>query len=62
MWRFFLGILSGLGSAVHFSASPLYRSPHRNSAEALRGDWLRIGKDISSTMNKDEEDNRDERE
>jgi hypothetical protein len=56
MWRLFLGILSSLGSAVTVISSPLYRSPYRNSAEALRGDWLRIGKDVASAMNQDEEE------
>jgi hypothetical protein len=56
MWQFLVGFLTGLGSAVHLTASPLYRSPHRNSAEALRGDWLRIGKDIRTAMNEEDED------
>lgn len=55
MLKFLLGLLSGLGAALQFTASPLYRSPYRNSGEALRGDWLRIGKDIESTLNKEED-------
>lgn len=50
MRNFILSVLGAFGGAVHFVSSPLYRSPYRNSAEALRGDWLRMGKDIESTM------------
>jgi hypothetical protein len=31
-------------------ASLLYRYPHRISGEALRSDWLNIGKDIDSVI------------
>ena len=53
--KLLLGIFSGFGGAVQLTASPLYRSPYRNSGEAIRGDWLRIGKDIESTLNKEED-------
>lgn len=56
MWQLLMGFLIGLGSPVRLSASALYRFPHRNSAEALRGDWLRIGKDIRIAMNEEDED------
>ncbi|MCH2547063.1 MAG: hypothetical protein MK052_05605 [Alphaproteobacteria bacterium] len=41
--EFFKGIVS----VLTVMPSPLYRYPYRNSAEAFRGDWSRIGKDIS---------------
>ncbi|MBY0356253.1 MAG: hypothetical protein K2Q12_11080 [Rickettsiales bacterium] len=60
--RVLLGVLSGLGSAIEVTSSPLYRSPHRHSAEALRGDWLRIGKDIDAVMATNEESDDDDNE
>jgi hypothetical protein len=38
--------LKGIVSVLTIMPSPLYRYPYRNSAEAFRGDWSRIGKDI----------------
>lgn len=47
MWSHIRSLLGGMMSVMTFSPSPLYRYPYRNSAEAFRGDWSRIGKDIS---------------
>lgn len=38
--------LKGIVSVLTVMPAPLYRYPYRNSAEAFRGDWGRIGKDI----------------
>ena len=42
--------LRGMVSVLTIMPAPLYRYPHRNSAESFRGDWSRIGKDISFIM------------
>lgn len=39
--------LKGIVSVLTIFPSPLYRYPYRNSAEAFRGDWSRIGKDMA---------------
>lgn len=38
--------LKGIVSVLTIAPPPLYRYPYRNSAEAFRGDWSRIGKDV----------------
>lgn len=38
--------LKGIVSVLTVMPAPLYRYPYRNTAEAFRGDWSRIGKDI----------------
>jgi hypothetical protein len=43
---FVYGFFGGLISALTLSNTPLYRYPYRNSQEAFRSDWKRIGKDI----------------
>ncbi len=45
-------IFKGTISFMSVFASPLYRYPYRNSGEALRGDWLKLGKDIESSIDK----------
>jgi len=42
--------LKGIVSVMTISPSPLYKYPYRNSAEAFRGDWARIAKDMTSVM------------
>lgn len=45
--------VKGFMSVITVTASPqLYRYPYRTSAEALRGDMQRIGKDMQSTFEK----------
>lgn len=44
--------LTGIVSALTISAPPLYRYPYRNSAEAFRGDWQRLAKDMESALDK----------
>ncbi len=44
------GFFGGLVSVMTVMPSPLYRYPYRNAAEAFRGDWKRIGKDIDYVM------------
>lgn len=39
--------MAGVISVLTVTPAPLYRYPYRNSAEAFRGDWGRIGKDIA---------------
>ncbi len=48
--RFILEVVRGMGSVLSVNKSALYRYPYYNSGEALRGDWLKIGKDINNTM------------
>lgn len=42
--------LKGIVSVMTVMPSPLYRYPYRNSAEAFRGDWGRIGKDLGAVF------------
>ncbi len=42
--------LKGIISVLTVNSSPLYRYPYRNSAEAFRGDWKKIGQDITSAL------------
>jgi len=51
-------MLSGMGSVLRIPASPLYRYPYRQSGEGLRSDWLKIGKDVQSTLYEDDRENR----
>jgi hypothetical protein len=49
-------LLGGMISVLSISPISLYRFPYRNSAEALRGDCLRVGKDISFAIEKLEDE------
>lgn len=43
--------IGGLLHVIKVTGAPLlYRYPYRTSAEALRTDWLSIGKDIESVI------------
>lgn len=42
----------GLASSLNIGSSPLYRYPYRTSAEAFQGDWKRIGKDITTVLDR----------
>ncbi len=42
-----------LASVLSVTTPPLYRYPYRNSAEGLRGDMLRLGKDVHEVMEKE---------
>ncbi len=45
--------VKGFMSVITVTASPqLYRYPYRSSAEALRGDMQRVGRDMQSTLDK----------
>jgi hypothetical protein len=44
------GFLSSIASALTLTSPPLYRYPYRNTAEAFRGDWKNIGKDIEAAQ------------
>ena len=44
------GFFGGIISALTLSNTPLYRYPYRNSQEAFRSDWKRIGKDIETAQ------------
>lgn len=48
--------LKGIVSVLTVMPAPLYRYPYRNTAEAFRGDWGRIGKDIEFIFDKPEHD------
>lgn len=53
--------VKGFISVITVTAAPqLYRYPYRSSAEALRGDMQRIGKDMQATFDKLSEGNVDE--
>lgn len=56
----FREFLKGVVSVLTIMPSPLYRYPYRNSAEAFRGDWSRIGKDIDYVFDKATEGRPDE--
>ncbi len=38
----------GIVSALTVTSPPLYRYPYRNTLEAFRSDWKRIGGDIEA--------------
>jgi hypothetical protein len=41
----------GIFTVLRLTGAPLlYRYPYRNSAEALRGDWLKIAGDMESVI------------
>lgn len=43
----------GIFTVIRLTGAPLlYRYPYRNSAEALRADWLKVGGDIESVIGK----------
>ena len=52
MIAFLQQLLGGMVSTLTFTRAPLYRYPHRSTGEAFRGDWNRIGKDISASLEK----------
>ena len=51
-----LDMLGGMSRLFAITTPPLYRYPYRNSAEGLRGDMLRIGKDIEFTLSHEDEE------
>jgi hypothetical protein len=53
--QFIRNFFGGFASMFNITATPLYRYPYYNSAEGLRGDMLRIGKDVEFTLEKLEE-------
>ena len=44
--NFFKQLFGGFSAVFSITTPPLYRYPYRNSAEALRGDMLRVGGDM----------------
>ena len=50
---FLQALFTSMSSMFSITATPLYRYPYYNSAEGLRGDMLRIGKDIEFTLDND---------
>lgn len=55
MKTFIMAMLQGMGSVLTVNSTALYRHPHRQSGEALRGDWLRIGQDIENAWDNDDD-------
>lgn len=56
LWK---SIIGGIASTLSINASPLYRYPYRNGAEAFRGDTRRIAGDMEAVLDKiDESPNR----
>lgn len=47
--------LSAIPSITAMTASPLYRYPYRWADEAWRGDWKRIGQDVATFYDKEDE-------
>ena len=48
---------NGIFTVLRLTSAPLlYRYPYRNSAEALRGDWLKIGGDMRSVLGRIEKE------
>jgi hypothetical protein len=56
--NFLKQFFAGFGALFATTTPPLYRYPYRNSADALRGDWYRVGKDIEATIEPNEEETR----
>lgn len=56
MKTFIFAILQGMGSILSVNTAALYRYPHRQSGEAFRGDWLRIGKDIENAWDENDDE------
>lgn len=57
-WRkrgsFWAGIVAGFASLASFPAqSPPIRYPHASDWSALRGDWLRIGQDMRTVVDRE---------
>ena len=44
------GLVNGIVCSLTMSSPPLYRYPYRNTLEAFRSDWKRIGGDIDAAM------------
>lgn len=49
---FAAGLLRGMASASEPFTSRDYKYPHRSTAEALGGDWARIGSDMGVAVHK----------
>lgn len=49
--QIFRNFAHGIFTVLKLTGAPLlYRYPYRNSAEALRSDWLKIAGDIENVM------------
>ena len=44
------GILSGMAASVTVYETPAFPYPHASTTDAMRGDWMKIGADISTVM------------
>lgn len=44
------GFMRGLVLSLTLTSPPLYRYPYRNSMEAFRSDWKRIGGDVEASF------------
>ncbi len=44
------GFVRGLVFSLTLTSPPLYRYPYRNSMEAFRSDWKRIGGDVEAAF------------
>lgn len=47
---FACGFVRGLVFSLTLTSPPLYRYPYRNSMEAFRSDWKRIGGDVEAAF------------
>ena len=51
---FLVSIVSGLGALTSFADPPLrIEYPHSSATDALRGDWLRIGQDMKTVIERE---------
>jgi len=49
----------GIFTVLRLTGTPLlYRYPYRNSAEALRSDWLKVGNDMSDALGRMEKEDK----
>lgn len=44
------GFMRGMVLSMTLTSPPLYRYPYRNSMEAFRSDWKRIGGDVEAAF------------
>lgn len=44
------GFVRGLVFSLTLTSPPLFRYPYRNSMEAFRSDWKRIGGDVEASF------------
>jgi hypothetical protein len=46
------GLMRGIGSAGEVEQPPIVLSRRRNSLEAMRSDWVRVGRDLDTAISR----------